>query len=274
MPTTDAKALEHIFKTLEIDTKAVKELHDKRYYSLRRLLWAEEEDLRRVITETGAFDSQDLKQIICLQEWYEFTGDPDAEEIVNNLDADGWDDYYRAWKKKRHTMVTAIYRPISMTSTDRFTSQQREASAMRCEDASLPAICASQGGNLSLSTPLTLKTNNDRHKVGSHPSVKDDVKEAQVIATSRAACTEKVPDSTTIVPVAVPKVALVTSDDLAPDPKPIIDTTPLPMLKVVPRIIPGDNAIPVMSTDLEPDPQSAGNCGDVSETITEIQQRA
>jgi hypothetical protein len=93
--------------------------------------------------------------------------------------------------------------------------------------------------------------------------VNDDVKEAQVIATSRAACTEKEPDATTTVPVVVPEVDLVTSDDLAPDPKPIIDTTPLPMLKVVPRIIPGDNAIPVMSTDLGPDPQSAGNCGAV-----------
>jgi len=66
----------------------------------------------------------------------------------------------------------------------------------------------------------------------------------------------KAPTSTI---VAVPKVALVTSDDLAPDPMPIIVTTPLPMVKVFPDIIIGGNTAAMrLSTDLEPDPQGLG----------------
>ena len=146
---------------------------------------------------------------------------------------------------------------IVAATIDRSASeQQKEASGAIREDASLPAICASQGGNLSLPVPvLPMKTDDNGHN-GWHSS--------SSIYTSKASTSPTFCDKTvTSVPVAVPKVILVTSADLAPDPIPSIDTTPLPAVKLLPGVNLGNNAVPTLSTDLEPDPQDADNCEDV-----------
>lgn len=123
-------------------------------------------------------------------------------------------------REEKRRSVDTCHADIVAATIDRSTSeQQKEASAIQ-EDASLPAICASQGGNLSLPVPVLPMNTNDNGHNGWHSS-------SSIASTSPTFCDKTV----TSVPVAVPKVVLVTSDDLAPDPIPSIDTTPLPDLE-------------------------------------------